>query len=232
MFKINKNKAFSLAEVLITLGIIGIIFALVMPMLNNENRIHQLMKIDRHKVYNELYQSIGLVALDEHSLDNISESADASTVNKDFMKLLIPKLSSIEEINNGSFAEKCWPSVASLDKIYNQIEAAIGKDIPAYPYGAILSKGSLVGGVYHNACDWKFQGSTDICGFVIADINGYKKPNAVAYDNGDPSDQIIIPFGIKGVPDGFNPACPFFCNNNCQRYNQNCTKCEAVPGCI
>src|SRR5574344_9916 len=124
----KKSIAFTLAEVLITLGIIGVIAALTIPTLIN-NYEKQATVTRLKKVYAELTESLRLAEVEhgEHTSwvfdgDNLQE------VTEDFMdNYLLKNIKTIKKCNPTS--TECWTEPSALDVtkgyLFNNISTRI-----------------------------------------------------------------------------------------------------------
>ena len=155
------KQAFTLAEVLITLVIIGVIAAMTIPTLinktNNQEYVSRLKK-----TYSTLSQIMSRYIAEEGTPKASvgGWATDAATVTEKFKKYL-----------NG--AEECESGQRCFDNIMNGLT---GKNLS-------LSDGAFVN-IYdvNPACNWgqavdgaDAMGTT--CGYIHIDVNGHKGPN-------------------------------------------------------
>ena len=167
--QLNIKKAFTLAEVLITLGIIGVVASLTIPTLiknyQKEQTVTQLKK-----VYSELSQAIKMAEVENGNVSNwvfgtISFSADEAL---NFTNTYLTPYLSISK-NCGKELNTCTKlRRAGLDGISNNIY-----EVPNQAGNSkfILNNGALV---------WVDTYSTITNIFV--DLNGDKKPNIFGKD--------------------------------------------------
>lgn len=150
--------AFTLAEVLITLAIIGVVAAMTIPTLIN-NAQEQAYLTQFKKVYTNLSQSY-LSAAQE------SGTADTWLTGEELYNNMKPYLKIIEDC---PATDGCFPNV-----VYKTIKG--GDAYPfyqaSYGYKVRLADGSSV----------LFQTSWEIAGTIYVDINGDKAPNQFGYD--------------------------------------------------
>ena len=165
----KKKKAFTLAEVLIVLAIIGVVAALTMPMLmNNYQKTQQVVALK--KVYSQISDAIDRVMIDSDS----EKFTEVTILNGDdadpkaFLKQYF-RVSKYCELKD--FA-KCFPEVTSIDKgstgnpAYGNMTCIIAKDgasICVRPSGGTLGYGSAPA-------------------MFVVDTNGPNKPNVAGRD--------------------------------------------------
>ena len=166
--------AFSLAEVLITLGIIGVVSAITIPTLMNSTRDAEL-KTAWKKQYSEMAQVVSRMAMDNGGNLKGLFTGD-SNVTRDLFK---PYLSYIKECDAGASNGHCWASS------YKRLDGT-NPDWGNFS-GLILKNGASLmfetnNGLYPN-CDWVITPNLSICGYIPVDVNGpNKKPNIVGKD--------------------------------------------------
>ncbi len=190
VFEIKKILAFTLAEVLITLGIIGIVAAItISTIINNSNDIQT--KTGVKEAYAILSQAMAN-ALN----DNGGNIAGACTDfdNRCFKNLIKQSLSYSKDCDTNSIANGCWASMKNYDgSPYN---------IPNSYSALTLKNGMLILFRFHNQnCTYTDANSTNYkCGWIATDINGFKGPNTTGKDififnaqNGK-----ILPMGLTG----------------------------------
>jgi len=163
----NKN-GFTLAEVLITLGIIGVVAALTIPtLINNTQKQDTISKYK--KIYSTLTQAVKLSSVDNGDVDNWDwsyTSYDPTGTNLTFMNtylapyLLITKACT----NNGG----CWATIYEPNG--TNIRSSVDSDVNYLKY--VLADGTTIGLI--------FRGDKSI--EIIADTNGPKAPNIMGKD--------------------------------------------------
>lgn len=172
------KKAFTLAEVLITLGIIGIIAAMTLPSLIN--KIHNKEHEARFKTaYSLAYQAVQLMGNEDPQLWQTycaknSNSVVASNRDNDF-SFIRDFSKQFQTLNlydkNSSYLKKLGY------KDNNFYRPGKGKNTfnpDSHNNGAFIAKNGMI--VYSSGCWW--ANSLD---FVI-DTNGHKGPNKFGYD--------------------------------------------------
>ena len=81
----KKIKAFTLAEVLVTLGIIGVVSAMTVPTLM-QNYQKKSYVTQLHKVYNELQQSIVQLMTDKNAVNLKEAGINSTAAAQNFIK--------------------------------------------------------------------------------------------------------------------------------------------------
>lgn len=210
----TKEKAFTLAEVLITLGIIGVVAALTIPVI--------ISKVDENigrsevkKAYNVLSGAIQRMVSDNNGTiwDNTSGSATTNT-------------------NNMRDALASYLAYSNIDTFINLFpsETHYYKSSTVWPTGGIsayitftLNDGQLLSIYSDQNCNQTAAGfgsggtQTNICAEFYMDINGKKPPNEFGKDTfsffltkkSNDSYQ-LLPFGI--------PADGYTCNSGSSSY--------------
>lgn len=180
MKKMYKNilkypNAFTLAEVLITLVIIGVIAALTVPTLM-KNTQNQEFVTGVKKAYSTLGQALA----------NISRNNDAAIGDYSFMNNVdfIDEFAKVTNvIKKCSTTSECFG--ANLSGIYKNMnntnstltdgKVAITSDGFIYTYSPITPSNKIVYGITNNDRDNAF-------GRIAVDINGRKNPNIIGRD--------------------------------------------------
>lgn len=186
----NKQKtqksAFTLAEVLITLGIIGTVAAMTIPTLI-QNQTEQVTVSKLKKVYSMLSNAY-LMAVSENGEPTAwgiedDENATNSLAN---MNKFVPYLKIAK--NCGTQSLGCFPAVtykrlqgSNFTSTTGQIEAGSNHA------KAILSDGTLISFRSSSCASCNETAGTtlalsNICSTVEVDINGPKEPNRAGYD--------------------------------------------------
>lgn len=214
--KNSKSKAFTLAETLITLALIGIITVLTMYMLNSD-KIRQRELLGRfHITFAKLDNLVGLTAqasrnypnwrADAYSLANLSCTDDSGNniSNKSIcLKKALLSASSIPQ--DCSEPDKCFKN---YDKLTEQLKSIFPSFKSNDSIAFTLPGGVQVLGSYlDSTCELEIpigRGRDNTvekvkgCGFLLADVNGNSKPNNLLI--GD--DKIIDRFLMAITPNG------------------------------
>lgn len=202
--------AFTLAEVLITLGVIGIVAAITIPVLM-KNTQDQELKTAWKKEFSVMSQ-----AMTQMAQDNGGNFAGVFTNSQKARNMFEKYLKFVKECDSGASFGNCW---ASSYKTLNNLTGTWGNDA-----GLILNDGASVmfaafgGGTWLN-CTTNVGNGLLACGYVPLDVNGPNKgPNILGRDIFDfwvLPDGRILPEGC--VQDGrstVNP-CPTSDGANC-----------------
>ena len=175
--------AFTLAEVLITLGIIGIVAAMTMPVLIGRYRekvtVTQLKKVN--SVLNQAFimstEKYGSIENWDLGTTGLADPDGANTLMVRFAEFLNKtKTCRVEQTG-------CLPDVK-----YKYLN---GEENYNYDKGGVYSRIKLTDGMiisfymYNNTCSWN-MGITkplqNVCASVWVDINGNKSPNQFGVD--------------------------------------------------
>ncbi len=159
--QLKPHRAFTLAEVLITLAIIGIVAALTIPTLVAKNEKKQLYT-QFMKTYNTISNALNLAIVDHGDFRAwITDKKEASAYIE---KYLFPYVKS---------AKVCNPLTDCLTPEYKNLEGesmstAVNGILESNPFGFKFPDGAVVFG--------------DTSGSIIFDTNGSKGPNVFARD--------------------------------------------------
>ena len=187
--------AFTLAEVLITLLIIGVVSSLVIPTLINDTQNAEL-KTAWKKSYAEISNAINLVKLDNGgTLRALCGTYDLYQ-HECLTSALKTKLSYTKYCGDHASYGSCWHGRDGLysdgsfkllngaDLQLNSINGYFGSGSA----GLILNNGVLMLISYSTpACDSStnlafYENLSNGCGHITVDVNGFKGPNTVGKD--------------------------------------------------
>lgn len=184
------KRGFTLAEILVTLGIIGIVAALTFPTLaNNWQRKSYVTQL--HKVYNEFQQ--GFVQLmDEHQAQNVVEAGlyTGSSYEKNFITHYFDVTQDCGTTSGSCFASR-----------YKTINGGSGT-ITTSGYHALLSNGAVIA-FNIDGINKGDENTEDFVGTIFVDVNGQEGPNVGGRD------MFKLYFYADGTVDdaGVNPNC-------------------------
>jgi prepilin-type N-terminal cleavage/methylation domain-containing protein len=159
-----KKNAFTLAEVLITLGIIGVVSALTLPTLV-KNHQRQVYTVQLKKVYNELSQAAEQVKTDSNAV-NLKESQ----LRRSGSSYLLTHYFKTTQTCSTSSLSSCF---ASQYANMNGTNVSISNFVPSGGSCAVISSGASI-------CVGSLNSSGSIN--VATDINGKEGPNIVGRD--------------------------------------------------
>ena len=213
----DKVCAFTLAEVLITLGIIGIVAAMTIPTLmqkTNERETISALK----KSHSNLSQAYKLAKV-EHGLPNnwYNEENDVNGTTRSALmgEIFKPYLKIAKDcgVNTGL---GCWNYDTSADFVGNDKTKYGNED---YISKFILADGTSIFFYSYGGTARDFSGPyKKSYGTIGVDINGAKLPNKKGVDTFTfiITEDTILPFGINGTIDtyAFPNACSTTSTNN------------------
>ena len=161
-------KAFTLAEVLITLGIIGIVAALTIPQLV-ANYTNTQLKVQWKKTYSIFEQATQNIIRENGSMKGLDcGSWFVDTCLKNYYSSFIK----IKE-EDATVRGNCWHNTGEW-KTMNGVSMDLNHSHDAC---IVLNDGTLI-----NFEDYFPECVSDDCGIVQVDVNGYKKPNIIGKD--------------------------------------------------
>lgn len=203
------NKGFTLAEVLITLGIIGVVAALTIPSLLNSTNDSEFKNAAK-KEYSTLSQAAVLVLQDIGSFLAVTSSTDNNAIANAFN----PYLKTLRTCQDPVIKGLCWHQDADWHYLNGNVING-GDTFESYylnpASGAVLTDGTYIRYVVNSNC---FQNN---CGYILFDVNGAKNPNKVGKDI----------YGIVLRTDRLEPyGAPG------QLYNGTCTSTDTGYGCL
>lgn len=200
-------KAFTLAEVLITLGIIGIVSAMTMPALIQKNQDKELISRAK-KVYSD-FNNVMLLSQQDYGVigDNsflFNEKDDALTVARNINKYF--KGAKLCENANQDGCESYYYNIKYATKRYSSDNTTTTENSRTRPK-IILSNGAIIAiDTNKSGCALKEYTGTNydenglviknpdgsistttykssICANIFFDVNGAKKPNQFGHDS-------------------------------------------------
>lgn len=196
----KKNIAFTLAEVLITLGVIGVVAALTIPTLT-KNITNKQFETAFRENYALLKQASAQIIN-----DNGGNLANAYADPKALLDAYASKLKVQKTCTNATAVGDCWASTTY------RLNGTSGVAMSPASYSIVLINGTVVqvdstGGWYQSDClmNWYTgNGSTGVCAMINIDINGMKGPNTMGRDIFQfyqPNASALIPNGSPGTDD-------------------------------
>ena len=196
-----KKGAFTLAEVLITLGIIGVVAAMTMPsLIQNYQEKATVTKLK--KCYSLVSQAYVSILNDEGGSDTLQAGDDLEMMEK-FGKYL--KYQKTCGRNKGCFPNVTYKSVTGNG--YSKWE-----DDTTNRSRAILTDGTLI--MFNKSAMWGGNEGNYLYAQIYVDINGFKGPNQLGRDffYFYINPEKIVPAGAKALEE----------KNEDQKFTKNC----------
>jgi prepilin-type N-terminal cleavage/methylation domain-containing protein len=198
-YDIIKYKAFTLAEVLITLLIIGVVASLVIPNLIQDAQDAEF-KTAWKKEFGILDQATRLV-MNDNGGTLISACDDHE--HECFRDLLLPYLSYTKICPQAQSLGNCWHPDNTSKNLSGVLRSWENSTSIVFNDGMVIQ-------VYYYSkdCNWTSGNLSDICGKYQIDTNGLKKPNIIGKDifQVHLTPRGIKPYGTQG--DGANISKP------------------------
>ena len=208
-----RKLAFTLAEVLIVIAIVGAVFVMVMAnFIQKQQERVTVTKVQ--KAYNILNQAY-LQAVEEYGVPSnwgipLVSSVTNSSLARD---ILFKNLKVLAKCSNTTSHKNC-----GISSTYKRLYTKHGiSDFKTEKASSVLISDGLSFEVFVNEARNSNRGNTPALektlGFVNVDINGYKKPNRLGYDYFlfYITDYGIIPIGtveeLKSKPDNVHIKC-------------------------
>lgn len=194
-YSLKKKAAFTLAEVLITLGIIGVVAAMTMPVLVAKYQ-HKALESAFKKTYSSLMQA--MIYAEPETITDITGGGVVGG-DSEFYSKLWEKYNVVENMTEKDrFAmDKIYSSdgVGNIKSYSKKQDADVR--CPQKP-NLMAADGTSVGGLYNCAGMW-----------ISIDVNGpYKKPNALGHDifyfSVDSQTKQLFPLGMNKVTGYWN----------------------------
>ena len=215
---LKKNIAFTLAEVLITLAIIGIVAEMTIPtLLQNVDTVS--MKSGWKKNYSSL-STIGKQLAYENGglLVNVFQTQD------DLMNAFRGKYKYTKSCLSGStLSSGCWHADNTWYSIAGVQMAGSGAGFANNSSIVLLDGTILSSSLNSSSCTSTVVPNKNGCGIVYVDVNGYKKPNTVGKDIFVArllSDGTVIP---AGTPGDANYSSASYCNTTNGKDGWDCS---------
>ena len=176
---LGRLAAFTLAEVLITLGIIGVVAAMTMPtLINNINKKHWITGYK--KAFSELSQIHQLL----NSETGGSYMAECNDFDDVCLKNLFAEKMKVVEYCKETVPNKCQESSTYLNGRTRGINQTTEVNDP-WPTIVTASGYSVKFRFHGNDCSEFIEGYSKklpTCGWMQIDVNGLKRPNVVGKD--------------------------------------------------
>lgn len=173
------KKAFTLAEILIVLSIVGVVAAMTIPLL--QQNIQERATITAlKKTYSTLNNAYKMAEQDQGDPTNWGLTIP---ISKSMMKILIPYLKISKDCS--SVTKGCFPDVT-----YYMLHSSTPNFLKIDGWGSnvVLADGTLLaagGGNESTTCaavNGTGQQYSNVCGTFLVDVNGFKTPNRLGVD--------------------------------------------------
>ena len=194
----KRKFAFTLAEVLITLGVIGIVAALTLPTLI-ANYKKQVIISKLNKVYSTISQAYIFAKSDNGELQDwkLENYTESDKDDEDILYYLLPYLKVLRFC--GKSEKGCFPNVA-----YGSIGSTgfgVNIDSSKWYSNAILEDGSIISSITFRS---NVKNKVIVRGFIRVDVNGNNPPNVLGIDlfNFSISSERVVPYGLVGDGNG------------------------------
>ena len=198
--------AFTLAEVLVTLGIIGVVSAMTVPSLM-QNYQRQSYVTQLHKVYNETNQALVQYINDSNAI-NLSEAGlNSNAAAETFMKKYFRIVQTCDSTAN-CFSDN-YKSLSGAD-----YSGVMDKNVKAF----ILANGASIRFNYAKSGDKLYN--------VAVDINGLKGPNIHGRD------LFFMFIYNNGLIDDRGESAPMTEDARNTAYEEKCQKVSNIGGCF
>ena len=221
----HKKAAFTLAEVLITLGIIGIVAAMTMPILVAKYR-EKLLVNQAKTAYSKLSNALIMVKV-HNGYNSYADFMYSISSEDEMLDIICNELKVVKKCKKNEKGCFTWLTKYANKQINNNGQISYQNFQPTSSAiladGTVISVGNLITEESKRDCttvrsyqnsngDWVSY-SDDRCGHIIVDVNGKKLPNQLGADTFD--------FGI--TENNLNARYPFFYNDelNYEHYNLN-----------
>ena len=182
MKKLKEHTAFTLAEVLITLAVIGVVAALTIPSLVAKYQETQTVAKLR-KINSTLQNAFNMLKLKEHDGLDVENWENLTTIGQDFSKYM----KTTKYCPSGTGFE-CFTSKNDIKKINGKpttLDWNSGKKVE----GMMLNDGTAILFFNYYITDWGHWKNSKTQGQIFVDINGKNPPNTLGKD--------IFSFAIK-----------------------------------
>ncbi|MDD3013813.1 MAG: type II secretion system protein [Candidatus Gastranaerophilales bacterium] len=197
--KTKTKTGFTLAEILIALGIIGVIAAFVISPLVQDFE-DSMNRTAWKKSFADISQAVKRYSIDQYGDFRDVFTGSGAAGHDDFRNKLLTYLNYTQKCDAGTAlgTNGCWTAYGSYYKLSGKAHTS---DYANYSR-VILNNGNLLAFVLNAInCNSTFTPNNDNCGQIIIDVNGFKGPNKIGKDifdifvlrNGN-----IIPVGTQG----------------------------------
>lgn len=207
----KKNKAFTLAEVLITLGVIGVVSAITMPSVIQKQQ--EKVTVNRLKsAYSILSQAFQRAITENGTPETWGMGAMNDPQSNIIMgNAFVPYL---------KLTKNCIGQSADYT---SKNCSTTGIALTQYSHIVLANGTSVSFRTWTGNCD--FGHVPDTCGEILVDINGMQKPNKVGKDKFQfyMTKTKLVPFGVKDATPSFKRNCDITNSNPINGFSQMST---------
>ena len=181
----GKKIGFTLAEVLITLGIIGIVAAMTLLVLKDARDKGYVTGLK--KAYSVLSNATNLIISEEGEPSNWGLTSYGAIDNSGNERIVGLYIKHLDVISSGEYCYYCNELMPGVPRLtYTSLNGVSpGKGLYGYPlfinsHPLLLKDGSIIGISFMNRTNAVYWGTPDIS-FTV-DVNGLKGPNRIGRD--------------------------------------------------
>ena len=196
MKKKNLKKGFTLAEALLTIGIIGVVAAMTLPTVINETRDKEYAAA-RKKALATIGEAVRLITIQ----GDIRYAENAQDFVENYLKKQLQIVKTCDNNNLRdcgietepnkmvSLAEQKMTMPKTINELAPGMSNGLAIDTASTSYGFVMSNGYAVNLFYNPSClsdnkDANHWGQDRVCVNAIYDMNGLAQPNEVGKDIG------------------------------------------------
>ncbi len=203
--------AFSLAEVLIVIGIIGVVAAMTIPTLASKIQKRQL-ETQIKAAYSVIQQTMRAAEADGNSFSSTFKDGSDETIVQWFNEFILPNL----KVTNVCYQQPgCWHKKGTAKTLdgknyisdYNEGTVGFGQNIITFT----TAKGFYfnMDGFSGSTCYERFGVKSDSMLVIYFDANGSKKPNIIGKDIYIvvQTEKGLVPAGIDKTKDEVEQNC-------------------------
>ena len=207
--KFENRKAFTLAEVLITLGVIGVVAAITMPSVIQKQQ--EKVTVNRLKSAYSILSQAFQRAITENGTPDTWGMVGMNDVQSNIImgNAFVPYL----KLTKNCIGQSADYTRKNCSTLYS--------DPAIYSYIVLANGTSVAFRTWSNNCTYS-QYYAEACGMVIVDVNGMQKPNTEGKDifGFYMTKTKIVPFGVKGANPTFKQNCDITNSNPNRSFGQ------------
>lgn len=187
----KKNFAFTLAEVLMTLAIIGIISVMIMPSINYVNYRKKTDAIEGRKLYGVVRKLTAQILIKEKDFKDL-QCSNVKEANECFKYQYTKRMG----VNVDCPQEICFSEPALETFLIDKKPSYVKLKDSSIMGFAYLDSGCRAVVKYKEMTDSPIKVASDICGVILYDVNGSKPPNKLG------EDRFCVAIGEYGIKEG------------------------------